>query len=117
LLGTLGVALTIFLLFVTLLTPELLATKGYGYFFAKPTDDYAYLTSETLRISKTAPPHQGIVLMETSNIQEAVYAKYLEQLLQEKTKQPMTVYKLTAGGLFLLEEICMLERIDIDFRA
>jgi hypothetical protein len=39
LLGTLGIAIFIFLLFVTLLTPDFLATKGYGYFFEDSTDD------------------------------------------------------------------------------
>ncbi|MCK5525196.1 MAG: hypothetical protein KAI83_18875 [Thiomargarita sp.] len=33
LLGTLG-RLTIFLLFLTLLTPDIMATKDYGYFLA-----------------------------------------------------------------------------------
>ncbi|MDM8559128.1 hypothetical protein [Candidatus Parabeggiatoa sp. HSG14] len=117
LLGTLGVASTLFLLFVTLLTPDIMATKGYGYFFDSPIDDYAYLTSETLRISKTAPPHPSIILMGASNIQEAVYAKYLEKQLQEKLKQPITVYKLTAGGLFLREQICLLDKIRNRFQG
>jgi len=118
LLGTLGVAISIFLLFVTLLTPDFLATKGYGYFFDGPTDNYAYLTSETLRISKTAKsPQKNIVLMGASNIKEAVHAKHLEQLLQDKTKQPIKVYNLTAGGLFLWEEICLLDKIRNRFRG
>ena len=118
LLGTLSVAIIIFLLFVILLTPDFLATKGYGYFFGGPADNYAYLTSETLRISKTAQPQQkSIILMGASNIKEAVKAKYLERLLQDKTKQPITVYNLTAGGLFLWEEICLLDKIRNRFRG
>jgi len=118
LLGTLGVALTITILLVTLLTPDLLATKGYGYFLDSPTDNYAYLTSETLRISKTAPlKNYNVILMGASNIQEAVYADYLEQLLRQQTQQPINVYKLTAGGLFLWEEICILDRVREHFQG
>jgi hypothetical protein len=118
LLGTLGVAIIIFVLFVTLLTPDFLATKGYGYFFDGPMDDYAYLTTETLRISKTAQPQQkNIVLMGASNIKEAVHAKYLERLLQDKMKQPITVYNLSAGGLFILDQVCMLDKIRNRFKG
>jgi len=55
--------------------------------------------------------------MGASNIKEAVKAKYLERLLQNKTKQPIKVYNLTAGGLFLWEEICILDKIRNRFRG
>jgi hypothetical protein len=115
--GTLGVAVTIFGLMLTLLTPDLLATKGYGYFLTDPSDDYAYLTSETLRIRKEAPSRASVALIGDSFFQEALHPKYLERELQDQTHQPITVYKLAVGGLFLWEEICILDNIRHQFQG
>lgn len=117
LVGTLGVAVIIFGLMLTLLTPDLMATKGYGYLLTDPTDDYAYLTSETLRIRKAASSQTSVAVLGNSFFQEALEASSLERELQDQTHQPITVYKLTAGGLFLWEELCILDNLPQQFQG
>jgi hypothetical protein len=102
---------------LTLLTPDLLATKGYGYFLTDPSDDYAYLTSETLRIRKATSSRTSVAVLGNSFFQEALEANYLKQELQDQTLQPITVYKLTAGGLFLWEELCILDNLPQQFQG
>ncbi|OQW91830.1 MAG: hypothetical protein BWK79_16040 [Beggiatoa sp. IS2] len=112
LLGTLGVAGVVFLACLTVITPKFMATTGYGYFMTNPVDEFAYLTSETLRIVNTNPQPVSVILVGTSSTREALAGTHdLEQLLAAKIQQPVNVYDLTSGNLNHWEAACMLDSL------
>jgi hypothetical protein len=84
----------------------------YGYYFMESQeDDYAYLTTKVLQIQSTPSANMKVAIIGNSAAQEAINTDYLEQSLQQKVQIPLTVYKLSVGGLFLWEQICILNNI------
>jgi len=118
LVGALAVAVFLFLLCVTLITPDLLATKGYRYVLVNPGDEYACLTSEVLRVGRFPSCDLTVAVIGSSTTREAISdADHLEQLLLEKTKRSVTVYVLATGGLNHWEAVCVLDCIRDRFRG
>lgn len=116
--GTLGVAGIVFLTCLTVITPKFMATTGYGYFMTNPVDEFAYLTSETLRIVNTHPQNISVILVGTSSTREALAGTHdLEQLLAAKIQQPVNVYDLTSGNLNHWEAVCLLDSLRGHFRG
>jgi hypothetical protein len=116
LLGTLSTAVIIFLSCLVFLTPDLMAKYGY-YFMESPVDDYAYLTTKTLEINRSIPDKLGVALVGNSASKEAVNTNYLAKVLSKKFSHPISVHKLAVGGLFLVEEICLLDNIKESFQG
>lgn len=112
LLGTLGVVGVVFVTCLTMITPKFMGTAGYGYFMINPIDEFAYLTSETLRIVHSQSRNLSVVLVGTSSTREALAGtRDLEQLLAAKLQQPVDVYDLTSGNLNHWEAACMLDNL------
>jgi len=110
LVGTLSVSIVIFLSCLVFLTPDLVAKYGY-YLMEDPNDNYAYLTAKVLQMQRTPSINNDVVIVGNSAAKEAIVANYLEQSLQQKMQIPFTVHKLSVGGLFLWEQICVLNNI------
>lgn len=118
LVGTLVVAIAAMLMCVTLITPDLLANKGYGYIIESPEDEYAYLTSEVLRIQRSKHPELAVALIGSSFTREAItHAEHLEGLLYDRLQRPVTVYNLSVAGLRIWDMVCVADCIQEDFRG
>lgn len=116
LIGTLCVAGTIFLLCLALLSPHSIVKYGY-YLMEDEKDDYAYLTTEVLKIKYNIHNGLGVIVVGNSASKEAVDAKYLAEQLSKKMSYPIPIRKLAVGGLFLVEEVCLLDNIDDTFQG
>lgn len=112
LLGIFSVASLIFLLCFVLISPRFIAQYGH-YFMESPKDDYAYLTTKVLQLSQAKSSQLGIVLVGNSAVQEAVEVN----VLLDKTAHSIPTYKLAAGGLFLLEAVCLLDVLQQNFHG
>ncbi|OQW94034.1 MAG: hypothetical protein BWK79_08005 [Beggiatoa sp. IS2] len=116
LVGTLSVAGIILFLCLMLLSPHFIVKYGY-HFMEDPKDDYAYLTTEVLKITYNLPKELGVIVVGNSAAKEAIDAKHLAELLSKKIAHTVPVHKLAVGGLFLVEEVCLLDNIQENFQG
>jgi len=98
--GALLIATVLFVCCLTLLTPDLLGAADCGYFMVNWRDDYAYLTSAVLHITRGDSSKQMIAVIGASASRESIATgDYFAGLMEEKLGQPFNVHQLTAGGL------------------
>ncbi len=106
------VAVVLFLCCVALLTQDLLAGAGCGYFMADWKDDYAYLTCTVLQAARIESPEPAIALIGASALRESIAgAEYLAGLMTEELGQNFRVLPLTAAGLTHWEASAIADRI------
>lgn len=118
LIGTVGVATSVFCWCVIFITPTFIATTGYGYFINGATDEYGYLTSEVLRIKQTPAQQLSIALVGESSLREAISdVTQLNHWVEEKIGQPVVSYDLMAGSLSHWEAVCILDNLNENFRG
>lgn len=100
LLGALLIAAGLLVTCITLLTSDLLAKVDVGYFMVNREDDYAYLTSATLHVTRADSSKPSITLIGASATREAIAdAEYLSGLMMEELGKPFDVHQLSAAGL------------------
>ncbi|MCP4645551.1 MAG: hypothetical protein GY851_34220 [bacterium] len=100
-----AVAIACFTACALCLTSNLLASTDYGYFLANEEDEYARLTCELLRIQQLPVPLEGVALVGSSSIREAISdANGIALILQNEVSRPIDAVCLNVAGLRLWEK-------------
>jgi hypothetical protein len=97
--GTLGVTVGIILLCAWKITPHLVANYP-AYFEADDRDEFAQLTSQTLKIEESPTDGLSVVILGDSSIREAVTSpEDMERRVAAHLGRPVHVHLLVANGL------------------
>lgn len=114
--GAFGVVLACFAACTLFVTPEFLVSHDYGYLLANEEDEYARLTWELLWLRQLPEPVEGVALVGSSSVREAISdANGIARNLEQRVSRPIDVLSLNVAGLRLWEKaqacLCLEDRL------
>ena len=93
LLGTVGITAVLFALCVVFITPDFMMNGGARYVAAGPTDDYAFVSGDAMRLRQAGPQPLAVALFGASPLREAVSSDDdLKTMLSAGLDRPTAIY-------------------------